>query len=48
MVLGFEKIGEIEKLVKDLNQKVTELDVEVNVLRNEVRDLRARLEGGRK
>ena len=35
-MFGLEKIEKIEKLVKDLNEKVIDLEAEVSVLRGEL------------
>lgn len=39
MVLGLEKISELEKLVQSLREKVEDLSAEVGVLRTEVKEL---------
>ena len=44
MVLGTEKIAGLEKAVTALQEKMHDIDAELNVLRNEVRDLKRLVE----
>ena len=37
IMFGLEKIEKLEKMVNQLNERINDLDAEVNVLRNELK-----------